>query len=133
VRPGKPRRWIGTAAADDRGPHRRRAASEWFGARVGVRFVIPVAMVLSAAGLLALARPTASSGYGIVALAMVIFGSGLGLGLPLAAGRRTRDAGTAPGRHGHRPVPCRAVQSVGVALGTTILLPGKAAREPEAR
>ena len=81
------------------------AASERVGARIGVRRVIPAAMVLSAAGLLVLARATASGGYGIVALALVIFGSGLGLGLPLAA-----DAvlGTLPphqARHGHRSVP----------------------------
>jgi MFS transporter, DHA2 family, multidrug resistance protein len=95
------------------------AASEWFGARIGVRRVIPAAMVLSAAGLLVLARATASGGYGIVALALVIFGSGLGLGLPLAA-----DAvlGTLPPHQaGTGTALSRTLQSVGVALGTAIL------------
>ena len=95
------------------------AASEWFGARIGVRCVIPAAMVLSAAGLLVLARATASGGYGIVALALVIFGSGLGLGLPLAA-----DAvlGTLPPHQaGTGTALSRTLQSIGVALGTAIL------------
>jgi EmrB/QacA subfamily drug resistance transporter len=95
------------------------AASEMLAARTGVRFVIPAGMALSAAGLLVLARVTASSGYGIVALALVIFGAGLGLGLPLAA-----DAvlGTlAPHQSGMGNALSRAVQSVGVALGTAIL------------
>jgi DHA2 family multidrug resistance protein-like MFS transporter len=95
------------------------AASEWFGARIGVRCVIPAAMVLSAAGLLVLARATAFGGYGIVALALVIFGSGLGLGLPLAA-----DAvlGTLPPHQaGTGTALSRTLQSVAVALGTAIL------------
>ena len=95
------------------------AASEWFGARIGIRCVIPAAMVLSAAGLLVLARATASGGYGIVALALVIFGSGLGLGLPLAA-----DAvlGTLPPHQaGTGTALSRTLQSIGVALGTAIL------------
>ncbi|HEX3516722.1 MAG TPA: MFS transporter [Trebonia sp.] len=95
------------------------AASESLGARLGIRFVIPAAMVLSAAGLLVLARATASSGYGLVALALIIFGSGLGLGLPLSA-----DAvlGTlAPHQAGMGTALSRAVQSIGVALGTAIL------------
>jgi DHA2 family multidrug resistance protein-like MFS transporter len=95
------------------------AAGEPLAARAGVRFVIPAGMALSAAGLLVLARVTASSGYGIVALALVIFGAGLGLGLPLAA-----DAvlGTlAPHQSGMGNALSRAVQSVGVALGTAIL------------
>ncbi|MGH3210820.1 MAG: MFS transporter [Trebonia sp.] len=95
------------------------AASESFGARIGVRFVIPAAMVLSAAGLLVLARATATGGYGMVALALVIFGSGLGLGLPLSA-----DAvlGTLPPHQaGAGTALSRTVQSVGVALGTAVL------------
>jgi MFS transporter, DHA2 family, multidrug resistance protein len=95
------------------------AASESFGARTGTRFVLPAAMVVSAAGLLVLARATASSGYGGVAVALVIFGLGLGLGLPLSA-----DAvlGTlAPDQAGMGTALSRTVQSVGVALGTAIL------------
>lgn len=95
------------------------AASEALGVRVGVRLVIPAGMALSAAGLVVLACVTGSSGYGIVALALVIFGSGLGLGLPLAA-----DAvlGTlAPHQTGMGNALSRSLQSVGVALGTAIL------------
>jgi len=95
------------------------AASETLGARIGVKRVIPAAMVLSAAGLLVLAQATAASGYGIVALALVIFGAGLGLGLPLAA-----DAvlGTLPPHQaGMGTALSRTLQSVGVALGTAVL------------
>jgi len=95
------------------------AASQAFAALIGVRFVIPAGMALSGTGLLVLARAAASNGYGIVALALVIFGSGLGLGLPLAA-----DAvlGTlAPHQTGMGNALSRALQSVGVALGTAIL------------
>ena len=95
------------------------AAGETLAARVGVRFVIPAGMVLSAAGLLVLARVTASSGYGIVALALVIFGSGLGLGLQLAAD--TVLGTLAPHQAGMGNALSRALQSVGVALGTAIL------------
>ncbi|HVT68921.1 MAG TPA: MFS transporter [Trebonia sp.] len=95
------------------------AASETLAARAGVRLVIPAGMALSAAGLVVLARVTATSGYGTVAVALVIFGAGLGLGLPLAA-----DAvlGTlAPHQTGMGNALSRALQSVGVALGTAIL------------
>jgi MFS transporter, DHA2 family, multidrug resistance protein len=95
------------------------AAGEPLAARAGVRIVIPAGMVLSAAGLLVLTRVTGTSGYGIVAVALVIFGTGLGLGLPLAA-----DAvlGTlAPDQAGAGNALSRALQSVGVALGTAIL------------
>ncbi len=95
------------------------AASEVLGTRIGVRPVIPAAMALSAAGLLVLAQVTAASGYGIVALALVIFGAGLGFGLPLAA-----DAvlGTLPPHQaGTGSALSRSLQSVGVALGTAVL------------
>jgi MFS transporter, DHA2 family, multidrug resistance protein len=95
------------------------AGSEVLAARIGVKFVIPAGMALSAAGLLVLAHVTASSGYGIVALALAVFGAGLGLGLPLAA-----DAvlGTlAPHQTGMGNALSRTLQSVGVALGTAVL------------
>jgi DHA2 family multidrug resistance protein-like MFS transporter len=95
------------------------ASSEVLAARIGVRFVIPAGMILSAAGLVILADATASSGYGIVALALAVFGAGLGLGLPLAA-----DAvlGTlAPHQTGMGNALSRTLQAVGVALGTAVL------------
>ena len=95
------------------------AGSEVLAARTGVKFVIPAGMALSAAGLLILAHVTASSGYGIVALALTVFGAGLGLGLPLAA-----DAvlGTlAPHQTGMGNALSRTLQSVGVTLGTAVL------------
>jgi len=76
-------------------------------------------MILSAAGLVILARVPAHGGYGTVALALAVFGAGLGLGLPLAA-----DAvlGTlAPHQTGMGNALSRALQSVGVALGIAIL------------
>lgn len=95
------------------------AGSEALAARIGVKFVIPAGMVLSAAGLAVLARAHAGSGYGIVALALVVFGLGLGLGLPLAADAVLSTL--APHRAGMGSALSRTLQSVGVALGTAVL------------
>ena len=95
------------------------AASEASAARLGVKFVIPAGMIISAAGLVILTHAPARGGYGTVALALAVFGTGLGLGLPLAA-----DAvlGTlAPHQAGMGNALSRTLQSVGVALGTAIL------------
>lgn len=95
------------------------AASEVAGVRVGVRFVIPAGMTVSAAGLVILAHATATSGYGLVAVALAVFGAGLGLGLPLAA---EAVLGTlAPHQTGMGNAVSRTLQSIGVALGTAIL------------
>lgn len=95
------------------------AGSEAFAARIGVKFVIPAGMVLSAAGLLVLAHTRADSGYDIVALALAIFGLGLGFGLPLAADAVLSTL--APHQAGMGNALSRTLQSVGVALGTAIL------------
>ncbi len=95
------------------------ACGQSLGALLGVRLVIPAGMVLSAAGLVILTRAPAGPGYGIVALALVVFGAGLGLALPLAA-----DAvlGTlAPHQQGMGNALSRTVQRVGIALGTAVL------------
>ena len=95
------------------------ACGEAFGARIGARFVIPAGMVVSAAGLVILTQAPAGGGYGIVALALVVFGAGNGLGLPLAA-----DAvlgALAPRQQGMGNALSRTVQRVGVALGTAVL------------
>jgi len=95
------------------------AASEVLGARIGVRVVIPAGMIVSAAGLVILARASASTGYWLVALALAVFGAGLGLGLPLAA---EAVLGTlAPHQTGMGNAVSRTLQSIGVALGTAIL------------
>ncbi len=89
------------------------------GTRLGVRFVIPAGLVLSAAGLVILTQAPAGGGYGIVALALVVFGAGNGLGLPLAA-----DAvlgALAPRQQGMGNALSRTVQRVGIALGTAVL------------
>jgi MFS transporter, DHA2 family, multidrug resistance protein len=95
------------------------ACGEGLGSRIGAKFVIPAGMVLSAAGLAVLTGAPAGPGYGVVALATVVFGAGLGLALPLAA-----DAvlGTlAPHQQGMGNALSRAVQRVGIALGTAVL------------
>ena len=95
------------------------ASSEMLAARIGIKFVIPAGMVLGAAGLLILAHAPTDGGYGIVALALAVFGAGLGLGLPPAA-----DAvlgALAPHQTGMGNALSRTLQSVGVALGTAIL------------
>ncbi len=95
------------------------AGGEFCAARVGVKFVIPAGMLVSAAGLAVLAQVHAHSSYAIVALALATFGIGLGLSIPLAA-----DAvlGTlAPHQRGMGNALSRTPQSVGVALGTAVL------------
>jgi EmrB/QacA subfamily drug resistance transporter len=87
--------------------------------RLGIRFVIPAGMVLSAAGLVILTQAPAGGGYGIVAIALVVFGAGNGLGLPLAA-----DAvmgALAPRQQGMGNALSRTVQRVGIALGTAVV------------
>ena len=53
--------------------------------RPGSRIVIAAGMMVSAAGLAVLSRVPAGGGYGLPALALAVFGAGLGLSLPRSA------------------------------------------------
>ncbi|RMI29947.1 MFS transporter [Nocardia stercoris] len=92
---------------------------ETFGTRIGVRYVIPLSMLIGAGGLSILTRVRADSGCGPVALGLTVFGVGLGLGLPLAADTVLK---TLPGtRAGMGTALSRTLQSIGVVLGTAVL------------
>jgi MFS transporter, DHA2 family, multidrug resistance protein len=92
-------------------------------ARPGPRVVIAVGMLISAAGLAVLWRAPAGGGYGVPALALAVFGAGLGLSLPvsgtvvlavLPASRA--GAGTALNRALQRLAVCLAPAILGSAL-----------------
>ncbi|GAA2157754.1 DHA2 family efflux MFS transporter permease subunit [Kitasatospora kazusensis] len=86
---------------------------------LGAKILIPVGMVVSAAGLAMFTMIHSDSGYGIVALALVVFGFGLGLGLPLAAD--TVLEALAPSQAGVGNALSRTMQSMGISLGSAIL------------
>lgn len=88
-------------------------------AKFGAKIVIPIGMVISAAGCAMFTVIKADSGYGIVAAALVVFGFGLGLGLPLAAD--TVLEALAPNQAGVGTALSRTMQSVGISLGSAIL------------
>jgi DHA2 family multidrug resistance protein-like MFS transporter len=58
------------------------AASEQFVARTSPKIVIITGLVISAAGLAVLAGVSAGTGYGIIGLALAVFGVGLGFSIP---------------------------------------------------
>jgi MFS transporter, DHA2 family, multidrug resistance protein len=87
--------------------------------RLGARLVIAAGMLVSAAGLALLALIPAGGGYGIVAAALAVFGTGLGLSLPLSA-----DAvlATLPvSQAGSGNALNRAIQRIAVVLAPAIL------------
>ncbi|MFJ9370147.1 MFS transporter [Nocardia sp. NPDC101769] len=92
---------------------------ETFGAKIGVKYVIPASMTIGACGLLVLAQVHVGSGYGIVALGLALFGVGLGLGLPLAAD--TVLSTLSEHQAGMGNALSRTLQSIGVVLGTAVL------------
>jgi hypothetical protein len=95
------------------------ACSEMLANRVGVKFVLPSGMMVSAGGLLLLAQVPAEGGYGGVLLALVVFGVGLGLSLPLAADAVLAELPPEQGGMGN--ALSRTLQSISVAIGTAVV------------
>jgi EmrB/QacA subfamily drug resistance transporter len=87
--------------------------------RLGARVLVPVGMLVSAAGLGVLTRAPAGGGYGLTALALVVFGFGLGLALPLAVD--TVLASLPPEQSGVGNALSRTLQGVGVVFGSAVL------------
>jgi MFS transporter, DHA2 family, multidrug resistance protein len=95
------------------------AVIEKSAARLGVKLVIAAGMLVSCAGLAVLTQAGAASEYGVVAVALAVFGAGLGLSLPLSA-----DAvlATLPASQtGAGSALNRALQRIAVSLAPAIL------------
>ena len=87
--------------------------------RLGPRTVIVIGMLVSAAGLALLWRAPAGGGYGVPALALGVFGAGLGLSLPVSgsvvlAVLPASQAGAATALN-------RALQRIAVCLAPAVL------------
>jgi predicted MFS family arabinose efflux permease len=91
--------------------------------RLGPRTVIALGMAVSAAGLVVLCWAPAGGGYGVPAVALAVFGAGLGLSLPLSADvvlatlpARAAGAGNALNRALQRIAVCLAPAILGSVL-----------------
>lgn len=87
--------------------------------RLGARILIPVGMLVSAAGLVVLTRTPAGGGYGIAAIALVVFGLGLGVVLPLSVD--TVLSSLPAEQTGVGNAMSRTLQGVGVVFGSALL------------
>ena len=95
------------------------AVIEKSSARLGPRVVIAAGMLVSAAGLTALLWAPAGGGYGVPALALAVFGAGLGLSLPVSADVVLAVLPAA--RAGAGNALNRALQRIAVCLAPAIL------------
>ncbi|MGE7438989.1 MFS transporter [Kitasatospora sp. NPDC001175] len=87
--------------------------------RLGPRVLIPLGMLVSAAGLGVLTRAPAGGGYGLAALALIVFGFGLGLVLPLSVD--TVLASLPAEQSGVGNAMSRTLQGIGVVFGSAVL------------
>ncbi|MFD8705612.1 MFS transporter [Kitasatospora sp. NPDC059648] len=95
------------------------AAGEKPASKIGAKPIILVGMVVSAVGLVLLSQLHADSGYGSVALGLVVFGLGLGLSIPLSvdvvlSALPLSQAGTGNGMS-------RTMQNIAVSFSSAII------------